>query len=155
MINGLELTDGSSKTANEVKDCVGSVFVHLRESASGSERTLIDRQLDTMCLELSHAGWDGYDAEPVQRRAVEQAKVLIDTLPYGCPLPEVTPDPDGEISLDWFRDHDWQVSISVGSDCMLAYGARFGRSDVYGAEYWPTYGFPPELANKLLRLYGS
>src|SRR6266571_2316599 len=48
-------------------------------------------------------GWDGYDAEPIRSRTVWSAYRFIEALPPGFPAPTVGAEPDGDITLEWYR----------------------------------------------------
>ena len=71
--------------------------------------------------ECAEAGWDGAHAEGVDRFAALAAADFIRALPDGLPLPEVAPDPDGAISLDWIRSRNCIFSVSVGTSNRLVY----------------------------------
>ena len=57
-------------------------------------------------------------------------------LPRFGPLPEVSVDPDGEISFDWISPSgDEMFSVSVNNQNQLAYAGWFGeKSRVHGIE---------------------
>ena len=82
--------------------------------------------------EAAESGWDGEDAEPVDRSAAENAIELIRSLPRGLPMPEVAVDPDGEITLDWIISRTRLLTVSVGPTDQLAYawlnGGHRGRA---------------------------
>ncbi len=71
--------------------------------------------------EFSVSNWDGNDAEPVSKAAADNAEGFILALPDDFPAPEVAPEPDGSISLDWNVSSDQVFSISVGEDDRLAF----------------------------------
>jgi len=57
-------------------------------------------------------------------------------LPRFAPLPEVSVDPDGEISFDWLSAAGEMFSVSVNKENRLAYAGWFGeKSRVYGIEH--------------------
>ena len=78
-------------------------------------------QVWTLVNECSEPGWDGDGAEPVDRFAAFRAADVIRALPPGVPLPEVAPEPDGAISLDWIRSRNNLFSLTVGSGHRLAF----------------------------------
>jgi hypothetical protein len=78
-------------------------------------------QLDAMALECSEDGWDGDDAAAIDPIAVLLTKRFIRALPDGLPLPELAPEPDGWISIDWIRSRNRRVSVSIGRSDRLAY----------------------------------
>lgn len=89
-------------------------------------------------LELFHEnnykGWDGYDASPVMRASVEQAIRLVELLPSDLPLPEITADPEGEITLEWYANGN-SYTISCGVKDKISYAAIFkDGSEHHGKE---------------------
>jgi hypothetical protein len=57
-------------------------------------------ELDGIAEECREANWDGYNANPVSLEAIEYAKMLLRIFSEFVE-PEVTPGPDGDISLEW------------------------------------------------------
>ncbi len=93
------------------------------------------------------------DDEPVvDARAFACARDLLDTLPNGYAVPEVSVDPDGEIAFDWIRPDRTMVSISVGLDGVITYAARLRDGTAHGIIQLGS-GFPGPLAELLRRLY--
>ena len=99
-----------------------------------SDKNLTISQVSLLAAECSRSGWDGADAAPKDRGAVARAGDLIRALPEGIPLPEVAPEPDGCISLDWIQAPERLFSLSVGANRRLAYawldGAEKGHAAV-------------------------
>jgi len=77
-------------------------------------------------------GWDGDDAEAVSEISVAQALDFIRALPDGLPLPEVAPEPDGAISLDWIESRHRLFSLSVGASPRLSYAWLDGSDRGHG-----------------------
>jgi hypothetical protein len=75
------------------------------------------------------------DSTPIQRNTAEAAIEFAYLLPRSLPIPEVTPDPDGDISFDWFGPSGKMFSVSVDARGRLAYAGRFAEtSKVHGTE---------------------
>lgn len=56
-------------------------------------------------------------------------------LPRFAPLPEVSVDPDGEISFDWLTRTGEMFSVSINKQNRLAYAGWFGeKSRIHGVE---------------------
>ncbi len=45
--------------------------------------------------------WDGYGALPIHETVVKIARQFINSLPDHLPFPDLTPDTNGTISMDW------------------------------------------------------
>lgn len=78
--------------------------------------------------------WDGYDAFAVQENTFYIAWAIIDALPLGYPLPSFGAEPDGHITLEWYHNPRWILSVSISPNRYLYYVALFGDSIVKGEE---------------------
>jgi len=80
--------------------------------------------------ECSMTNWDGDGAAPVSAEAlrlVERvARLFYCYVPRNTPAPELIPEADGEVSLNWSRDLDRVFSVSIGSHDKLNYAGRLG-----------------------------
>lgn len=92
------------------------------------------RQLYQVLEQCGRSNWDGYGAQPVLFDSYEKAKRFVRSLPFGIPVPEVSAEPDGEITLEWFAAPTRVFSVSVGPDNELNYAGLFGASRTYGTE---------------------
>jgi hypothetical protein len=142
---------GVSQEAIRVSD----LFKHSREQlrsqiSLGSAREECRDQLLDVWSQAAVDGWDGYEGRPAQRNAVANAYKLIDAFPSNLPMPEVSVDPDGEISFDWFGAPRRQFSISISSDNVLSYAGLFGSAKVSGSEQFEG-GMPPILLYHIKR----
>ncbi|MDR5729829.1 MAG: hypothetical protein RB191_20645 [Terriglobia bacterium] len=92
--------------------------------------------------ECSHTDWDGYGAEPVSSDVFWLAYRFLSALPLGTPAPSIGAEPDGHITLEWYRSPRRTLSVSVSPDGKLHYAALIGPSRQYGTE--PFYGTVPD-----------
>ena len=76
--------------------------------------------------------WDGFNALPVEQDAYQAAYRLIESLPLGFPRPSVGAEPDGQITLEWYRSPSRTLSVSVDPDGLLHYAGLFGADKRYG-----------------------
>lgn len=71
----------------------------------------------------------------VDGNTISAAVQFAYSLPRFGPIPEVSADPDGEISFDWFGRSGEMFSVSVNSRKRLAYAGWFGEtSRIHGIE---------------------
>jgi hypothetical protein len=85
------------------------------------EKSAAISQIWALASECIEPGWDGDEAQPLERLAATIAAEFIRVLPDDVPLPEFAPEPDGSISLDWIRSRHRLFSLSIGSTNRLAY----------------------------------
>lgn len=72
---------------------------------------------------------------PVDRDTIRAATQFAYSLPRFGPMPEVSADPDGEISFDWVGPSGEMFSVSVNKQNRLAYAGWFGeKSRIHGTE---------------------
>lgn len=123
---GLQLLASTgSALSNEARDLRDRASVMIR-SASLSQalygaKNLAISQLWELVQECAAANWDGERALPLSELAAAQAEQFIRLLPNGLPVPEVSADPDGSISLDWMPSRHRLFSLSVGESHRLPY----------------------------------
>jgi hypothetical protein len=86
--------------------------------------------------ECNTPNWDGYDAYPVRVQTVKNTYLFISSLPLNYPLPSVGVEPDGHLTLEWYRHSRWTISISISPEGMIYYAALFANSDVRGSEFF-------------------
>jgi hypothetical protein len=75
----------------------------------------------TIAAQHSQPDWNGEGADPISLLAVDRAVAFIRALPRGFAMPEISPEPDGSISLDWIEGRSRMLSISVGVTDRLAF----------------------------------
>lgn len=89
-------------------------------------------ELRQMCRQYATADWDGYQASPVSSASVTHAVRFVESLPPHFPSPSLGAEPDGQITLEWYRTPRHTLSVSVSSEGDLHYAALVGRNRHYG-----------------------
>ncbi|MCH8157119.1 MAG: hypothetical protein IID18_05100 [Nitrospinae bacterium] len=91
--------------------------------------------LDRTYRECSVENWDGYDAKPLIREAYSEVVQFLHMLPFGMPLPEVSPEPTGEIGLEWRKGDKAILLLSFSGKKLITYAGVFGpKNRVHGVE---------------------
>ena len=57
----------------------------------------------------------------IEKTAKLRVKCFLRALPDRVPLPEISPEPDGSVSLDWTQSRNRLFSVSVSGSNRLAY----------------------------------
>jgi hypothetical protein len=84
-------------------------------------------------------------AIPIDKETARAAIEFAFLLPLSLPVPEVAPEPDGDISFDWEGPCKRMFSVSVNKEGRIAYAGRFGeKSKVHGIEQLSEV-CPPEV----------
>jgi hypothetical protein len=129
----LNRTIGYSSTANYIAEINQNNSQHFSQSIVLGKQSAYN-ELIKLWDECKTPDWDGYEAFPIQERTFQKAWAFIDDLPLDYPLPSFGAEPDGHITLEWYRHPRWILSVSVSPEGYLYYAALFGDSDMKGAE---------------------
>lgn len=78
------------------------------------------------------ADWDGFGAKAVEPETFRIAYQILKSLPLGFPRPSLGAEPDGHITLEWYKSPSRTVSVSVDPENSLHFAALFGRNKSYG-----------------------
>lgn len=96
-------------------------------------------------------GWDGYGADPVRALTLRYARQLVEALPRGSAMPTVGAEPDGDLTLEWYHNPNWILSVSVSPEGTLHYAASLGDSRTRGSE--PFLGQVPGVILHIIRRF--
>ncbi|MBI4745270.1 MAG: hypothetical protein HY786_01685 [Deltaproteobacteria bacterium] len=106
-------------------------------------------ELYKMVKQCSVANWDGYGAAPVPDRTGLHTKEFLEALPLGTIAPTVGAEPDGHITLEWYKSPRRTLSISISPEGELHYAALLGPEKKYGTK--PFWGEVPEDIMRIIR----
>lgn len=99
--------------------------------------------------ECREPGWDGHNAVAVSQDALRNAYTFLESLPLRFPRPSLGADPQGQISVEWYRSRRRVLSIGIGEDGWLHYAAIIGPNKTCGTELF--FGDVPEAILNLVR----
>lgn len=71
-------------------------------------------------IENLPANWDSYGASPISTDVSRNAKQALDTLLCSLPYPDVTPNPNGTLSLEWESSNGFAY-IEIGNSKFSAF----------------------------------
>jgi len=105
---------GFGDEVDKLKEYLKGIVNGFKNSETLGRSDEVLQSLDEVFDECSEEGWDGYDALPITKYAYIEAKRLIESLPLtSFPIPEVVPEPSGEIGLEWYREERQVFVASV------------------------------------------
>ncbi len=93
--------------------------------------------------------WDGYGAAPVTPETSQRAKKILEVLPLGTIAPIVGAEPDGHITLEWYKSPRYTLSVSISPEGELHYAALLGNKKRYGTELF--WGEVPDVIMDIIR----
>lgn len=108
------------------------VSISPKEAPTSSKQAAHD-ELDELYHQCRTLDGDAHGVEPVKSQTLQHAHRLIDALPPEYPLPSVGAEPDGHLTLEWYRATNWLLSVSVSPDGMLYWAALLGDEDPRGS----------------------
>jgi hypothetical protein len=91
--------------------------------------------------------WDAHGASAVHPDSVTLCYRVIKSLPLGFPSPTIGAEPDGQVTLEWYKSTSRVLSVSVDPVGLLHYAGLFGRSKHYG-----TITFTGQAPDQLMKL---
>jgi len=112
-------------------------------------------ELEEIYEECSEKNWDGYGADKISHEAYYEATKLLNLIPTTFPMPEIAPEPDGGIGIEWYKGKGQTFIISVDGRTVIAFAGLFGEnSEVYGTETF-TNIIPTFIFDHLKRLFSD
>ena len=142
-------THGASETARYVAFETEEGRRHLENSyAFGMAGKGVLSELLQTVIECRDSNWDGYGAEPVSDVTYQFAQQFLRSLPLGISAPTIAAEPDGHLTVEWYRSPRRTLSISISPDGDLHYAALIGTAKAFGTE--PFFGEAPRAIVNLI-----
>ena len=123
-----------------------------RSQALFGAKQAILAELRTIAEDCSLENWDNGDAIALDLSALQKAESIIRALPDGFVLPELAPEPDGSISMDWIRTLNRLYSLSVGPTNRLVYAWLDGTDKGHGVVGFDGINLPPRVLSDIERI---
>lgn len=129
--------------------------IFLRPVSHGTPYYRCMDALNEVYLDASQPNWDGYGGLPITDRALEDAKTFIEIFTmrlHSFPTPDIVPEPDGEIGLEWYTERNDSLSISIGEKGEIAFAVFKGSEKNYGTIPFSS-SIPDTIIHWLNKLY--
>ena len=137
-----------------------NVFKILKDTDSiGRKRDLFNKysELNEIYEECKLDNWDGYNSKAITPETYFAAKNLIDMLNVSylnIPLPELSPEPDGDIGLEWDEEDGNYLIVSINKNNYINYASSIGLEKSKGFKYLKDT-LPNNIINILKSLYAD
>ena len=141
-MSDIRYESGESPDANYLATKLRETTRHLHTSQAIGNADVLRGELGEVWDECREPDWDGHEAFAVTQNVLRNAYIFLESLPLGFPRPSLGADPNGHITVEWYRNPRRQVSIAVDDDGVLHYAAIIGPNTTYGTEV--CYGDIPE-----------
>jgi hypothetical protein len=140
---------GTSETARFVSQQTEVGLDLLKSSVTFG--LLSNKALEELSLtfeECREPNWDGYQAEVITAETYQLAVQFLKALPLGTSTPSIGAEPDGQLTMEWYRSPHRTLSVSISPESEIHYAALVGTSKAYGTE--PFFGDMPETVMNLI-----
>lgn len=142
-----------SDAAKTILDCLQSAISDVRQPIVERDRIeKVNEEIGRAYREAAEHGWDSYGGKPLSHEAAAEAAEFLNLLPRTMPLPEITVEPTGSVSLDWIASRHRIFSITLSGTDKLVYAGIFGQNETHGTESFE-YSAPEIILRSLERLY--
>jgi hypothetical protein len=138
----------ASPTADYIRDESRQAREHLHKSLYLGLGSEVFSDLFDVSENCKQPGWDGDSAESVSHETFLNAFRFLESLPFGIQKPSVGVEPDGHVTLEWYKSPRHTLSVSVSPDGFLYYSALMGLRKTNGSE--PFFGEAPEIVLELI-----
>lgn len=139
---------GVSEAARALKNLRRGISQVNHESVTFSNLSLDDQLIDAY-TEASSPGWEGDGSLPVGPSTLQLVKDFVESLPLRYQTPEISPEPDGHVNLEWYSGKRRLLTVSVNPDRRLHWAALIGNEDPRGSCEF--FGEAPKTLLYLLR----
>ncbi len=113
---------GVSRSSQELSKYVREIRNHSSQTFSLGWREILNQQLIDVFARCHGQGWDGYDASPIDYFSIYAASRFLDLLPDDIEIPDIVPEPTGEIGFLWSKGKHVTFVVSVNPDTITFAG---------------------------------
>jgi len=147
------LSRGQGEVAQTIRKSFRAIWETLQQSISLGQQAngTVDRLVDVY-LSCASRNWDGYGAEPVTMNTTAIAYLFLQALPLGSSSPDVGADPDGDITLEWYKGPTHLLSLSIAPDMKVHFAATLGERTAFGAEPFDGTIIPAPIRDLIARV---
>ena len=147
-MNDALLYRGVSDAARYVDKMAAEDRKSLHETSVFGIESMLREELASVWEECREPNWDGFGALAVTNDTLRNAYIFLENMPLGCPRPSIGAEPDGHLTLEWYRSPRRTLSVSITPDGQLHYAALFGPNRKYGTEAF--FGDLPDTIRDLI-----
>ncbi|MFZ0255782.1 MAG: hypothetical protein WAN46_09070 [Gammaproteobacteria bacterium] len=143
---------GTSETSRRLQKIFESNIADLSRAVTWDPLGKSRASLDEIYHECAESNWDGYGALPVAEPAYDEAVRFLAALPSWLPIPELVPEPSGEIGFEWNFGKNRVFAASVNGTNLITYAGLLGKGNkAHGTEVFDG-SIPQTLINHIVRI---
>ena len=126
-----DMPQGVSDAAIISDGCNAEIQIQSQQTVSRYNHELEDGLADAL-IEGTSAEWLADENQEVQASTIMLAKCFLESLPAGFQNPSIAPEPDGDISIEWYREKRRVLTASINAIGTIEWAALFGSEDPRG-----------------------
>lgn len=127
-----DIPQGVSDAAMIADNCQAEIQIQSQQTASRYNHELEDL-LTAAFNEGTSDEWRVDGNTEVQTATIVFAKSFIESLPAKLQNPTIAPEPDGDISIEWFAEKRRLLTASINSTGRIEWAALLGNEDPRGS----------------------
>lgn len=136
-------TSAVSTEAFAISEAAAKITEHVESSqALFGDKSAALSVLSLLAMDCAEADWDGAGADAIDILAIRNAESVIRALPDNIPMPELSAEPDGAVSLDWIISKHRIFSVSVSASPRLSYAWLDGSDRGHGVARFENNSIP-------------
>jgi hypothetical protein len=144
---------GSSDVSQKLQRIYEEAWANLRKSVTWGYLGDALEELRATYRECSEQNWDGYDALPISQATYDEAERFLNALPSWVPIPQIVPEPSGDIGFEWNFGKNRIFAASVNGTNHITYAGILGIGNkTHGTEVFDG-SFPQAFVNHIRRIY--
>jgi len=117
---------GSSDASRSLQKLYEYTVTSLRKSVTWNYLGGVLAALKETYKECSEDGWDGYGALPITQETYDEAVRFLNAMPSWLPMPEIVPEPNGDIGFEWTFGKNHTLVASVDGTNRITYAGLLG-----------------------------
>ena len=140
--SGISSVGASEESAYVSKECYAERENLERTESLGRNKQAAYQDLCEVADECREPKWAGHASAPVLEETYRHAYSFLEALPSSMVMPEAGAEPDGHLTLEWYKKPRHVLSLSISPDSQLYYASMRGNKKQNGA--MPFFGDVPE-----------
>lgn len=127
-----DIAPGASEAANITDALNAEITIQSQRTVTGFNHELESALMATLKVGTSPV-WLAEGNEELQASTIVFARSFIQSLPLSFQSPAIEPEPDGDISIEWYRGKRKTLTVSINSVGTIAWAALVGSEDPRGS----------------------
>lgn len=154
--SGLASNSLSADYSSNASTAIRQILAGAASQAASSLPARAFADLARVARECGVESWDGYAAIPITKATVDRARAFLNSLPLWMPAPDIVPEADGQIAIEWYLAPDKTFSVSIAEQGPAHYAGRFGPEDEdHGLKSFDGVTVPAKIIELIVRLHRS